>query len=538
MLLWRAVTPRTTDAHATRWRRTLLIAGLLLAIAAVVALSVATRLTPHLRNRVVSALNARFESEVALESLQVGVFPTPEVSGGGLVLRHNGRTDVPPLISVRAFTGSAGLMGLFATPLSLRQVTLNGLTIHVPPGGIRTGGATDSTPAPAADAADVRESRLPSLVIERITADDARVEIASRNPRKEPRRFDIHNLVMHGFRPDAPADFTAVLTNPVPRGDIDTSGAFGPWLAATPARTAVRGRYVFKHADLDTIKGLGGILSSTGEYSGVLERISVSGDTDTPDFRLDSGRRPVPLKTRFRAVVDGTNGNTVLERVDATLADTPIHASGGIIREEHVKGRRISLDVSIDGGRMEDVLRLAVDTATPPLTGRVSVQSTVLVPPGEGKVIDRLQLDGRFSLSQARFTSYDVQKRITMLSQRARGDTGDVAGASVVSNMHGRFVLKDGVLRLSELTFAVPGAVVRLDGTYGLRTQTMDFTGDLLLDATLAQTTTGAKATIAKILQPLFRSAKGGTKLPIRVTGTREKPQFGLDIKRALTPGP
>ena len=86
VLLWRAVTPRTTDAHATRWRRTLLIAGLLLAIAAVVALSVATRLTPHLRNRVVSALNARFESEVALESLQVGVFPTPEVSGGGLVL--------------------------------------------------------------------------------------------------------------------------------------------------------------------------------------------------------------------------------------------------------------------------------------------------------------------------------------------------------------------------------------------------------------------------------------------------------------------
>ena len=182
---------------------------------------------------------------------------------------------MPPLISVRAFTGSAGLMGLFATPLSLRQVTLNGLTIHVPPGGIRTGGATDSSPAPAADAADVRESRLPSLVIERITADDARVEIASRNPRKEPRRFDIHDLVMHGFRPDAPADFKAVLTNPVPRGDIDTSGAFGPWLAATPARTAVRGRFVFKHADLDTIKGLGGILSSTGEYSGVLERIAV-----------------------------------------------------------------------------------------------------------------------------------------------------------------------------------------------------------------------------------------------------------------------
>ena len=71
----------------------------------------------------------------------------------------------------------------------------------------------------------------------------------------------------------------------------------------------------------------------------------------------------MPLKTRFRAVVDGTNGNTVLESVDGMLAETPIHARGAIVREEGAKGaRRISLDVSIDGGRMEDVLRLAVDT--------------------------------------------------------------------------------------------------------------------------------------------------------------------------------
>ena len=98
-------------------------------------------------------------------------------------------------------------------------------------------------------------------------------------------------------------------------------------------------------------------------------------------------------------------------------------------------------------------------------------------------MIDRLQLDGRFTLAQARFTNYDVQKRITMLSRRARGETEMSDGASVVSNLHGGFVLRDGVLRLSGLTFAVPGAVVRLDGTYALRTQAMDFTGDLLLDA-------------------------------------------------------
>ncbi len=503
-----------------------------------IVLSLITRLTPHVRDRVLEALNGRFQSQVQIETLQVAIFPTPEVSGTGLELRHNGRTDVAPLITVRSFAGRAGLAGLIATPLSLSSVDLEALTIHVPPGGVRTGERTTPASAGQSDSASGRaRSRLPSLVIGRITATHALVEIASRDALKPPRRFDIHDLVMNEFRPDAPAGFKASLTNPVPRGDIQTSGEFGPWKAADPAQTPVRGRFEFKNANLDTIKGLGGILTSLGEYSGVLERIAVSGETDTPAFQLDSGRRAVPLKTRFRAVVDGTNGNTVLESVDGTLAQTPIHARGAIIREKGVKGRRIALDVSIDGGRMEDVLRLAVDSAQPPLTGRVSVASKVLVPPGEGKVIDRLQLDGRFTLAEARFTSYDVQKKITMLSHRARGETDDVGGESVVSNLHSSFVLRDGVLRLSGLSFAVPGAVVRLDGTYALQTQAMDFKGDLLLEATLAETTTGAKAVLGKIFQPLFRGPKGGSKLPIQVSGTRDKPQFGLDLKRALTPG-
>jgi hypothetical protein len=521
----------------SRIRSSLLVAGLLLAIGSVVALSVASRLTPHLRERVVSAINTRFQSKVEIASLQVAVFPRPEVSGTGLVLRHNGRTDVAPLITIRSFVGGAGLGGLFATPLSLRTIDLDGLTIHVPPGGVKAG-----TPAaPGAGGRDRDNGRdstgFPSLVIARITAKQALVEIIPRDTSKLPRRFDIHDLVMNDFRQDGPATFTARLTNPVPRGEIDTTGEFGPWIAEDPSRTAVRGHYSFTNADLDTIKGLGGRLHSAGDYAGVLERIAVKGETDTPDFQLDSGRRPVPLKTRFVAVVDGTNGNTVLETVDGLLAQTPIHARGAILRDRDVKGRRISLDVSIDGGRIEDVLRLAADTASPPLTGRVSVESTVLVPPGEGKVIDRLQLDGRFTLAEARFTSYNVQKRIATLSRRARGDTGDVGGESVVSNLHGRFLLRDGLLRLSGLTFAVPGAVVRLDGTYALDTQTMDFAGDLLLDASLAETTTGAKAILGKVFQPLFRGPKGGTKLPIRIGGTRNKPEFGLDIKRALTPG-
>ena len=98
-----------------------------------------TRSSPWLRDRVVSALNERFRSRVGLAGLQVTAFPRPGVSGSGLELRHNGRTDVPPLFSIRSFSGSAGLYGLFASPLHLNDITLDGLTIQIPPGGMRLG---------------------------------------------------------------------------------------------------------------------------------------------------------------------------------------------------------------------------------------------------------------------------------------------------------------------------------------------------------------------------------------------------------------
>jgi hypothetical protein len=59
----------------------------------------------------------------------------------------------------------------------------------------------------------------------------------------------------------------------------------------------------------------------------------------------------------------------------------------------------------------------------------------------------------------------------------------------------------------------------------------------LLLDASLRETTSGFKAFIGTIVQPLFRRKGGGSKIPIRIGGTPARPEFGLDVKRALLPG-
>ena len=87
-----------------------------LAAALAVIVSIGTRSTPHVRDLVVDALNQRFRSQVELGSLAVDAFPRPAITGSGLRLRHNGRTDVEPLIAIESFSASAGLWALATAP--------------------------------------------------------------------------------------------------------------------------------------------------------------------------------------------------------------------------------------------------------------------------------------------------------------------------------------------------------------------------------------------------------------------------------------
>jgi len=528
-------------------RRGWVAVAILFAVVLATLASLFTRVTPHVRDLAVKALNERFDSETEIATLQVSIFPQPEVSGTGLVVRHKGRRDVAPLITIKSFSASATIPGLIFKQLHLKTIDLEGLEIHVPPGGLRGAGLAvpkegeTKAPKPGNDPGDDK-SRQPlsdrsPILIDTIRSRAARLQIDPRDTAKLPRVFEIHDLVMTDFGFDRAAAFEARLSNWKPAGEIHVKGTFGPWNTSDPRMTALGADYSFDNANLDTIKGIGGILSSKGRFHGVLERIRVEGTTDTPDFRVDVAGQPVRLQTRFSAVVDGTNGNTWLDPVEATLAGSShIVARGEVVRSQDVKGRKIYLEVTIDDARMEDILKLAIKSKQTPLTGHMKMQTTFLLPAGEADVPQRLQLDGAFSIAKARFTSFNVQQRIDTLSRRGRGDTGN-SGPSVVSNLSGRFVMKDGRIRLRDLTFSVPGSAVQLAGSFDLKSEQLDFGGHLLLDASLSETVTGFKSVLVKLAQPFFRRPGGGTKVPIRVSGTPEKPTFGVDVKKALTPG-
>ena len=318
---------------------------------------------------------------------------------------------------------------------------------------------------------------LQRVIIDRFEAPDTVITLIPKRAGKQPKVFTVHHLVMDSLGVNQTIPYIATLTNPVPKGEIETSGTFGPWNVAHPARTPVTGKYVFANANLDTINGLAGVLSSTGEFRGPLNRIEVQGTTDTPNFQVDVGGQPVPLKTRFTAVVDGSDGDTYLQQVDASFLDTSMTAHGAVIGLEGVPGRRIEVDVNMQNGRIEDLLRLAVQSDKPILLGAARLQAKLVIPPEKKKVIDKLQLRGEFVLSKAKFTDAGVQTKLTGLSRRGQGMDKDEAMGDVLSNLRGRFSVDNAAVQFSSLTFSVPGAAVELAGRYGLRDELIDFRG-------------------------------------------------------------
>jgi hypothetical protein len=521
-----------------RWIAIAAVAGLLVASLASLALRIPFS-SEKLRSRVVATLADRLDSEVELGELTLHLFPRLHVVGTGLAIHHKGRRDVPPLISAEKFTVDADLVGLWRRHVA--HVRLDGLKIQVPPGNRRDDDTereaekdAKSLPLGSSNRGHVAAGR--QVVIDVVEAPEAAVIIIPRNPEKTPKTWYLHTLYVHSVSANTTMPFEALLTNGVPPGQIATEGSFGPWHRDDPGHTPVNGAFTFKNADLSVFKGISGILSAKGTYEGRLATIDVHGETDTPDFMVNISGHKVPLHTKYHAIVDGTNGDTTLERIDASFLRTALVAKGGVYDVKGVKGRRVTLDITMDQARIEDVMMLAVKTPKPPMTGALRLGTKFDLPPGDQDVVDKLRLSGHFAIGGGRFTDADVQSKINEMSVRALGKTGDGEPTpKVASDFSGQFALGGGVLALNRLTFNIPGAIVELKGQYALQRETLAFLGNLFMDAKVSEATTGWKSVLLKVVDPLFRK-NGRTVIPLKISGTRNKPAFGMDVRRVFKP--
>jgi hypothetical protein len=534
--------------------------GLLLAaagLAAIVAV-LAHRAEPFLRARIVEELQERFHARVELDSfhLAVGVglvgewgvwaegkglriWPPAQVVGvtvpGQAEPATAGGGAAKPLVEVEEFRFHAPLRFEPGKPIPISVVRMKGLVVDLPP---RSHFGHD-----AAGAGKSETGRgVLRFELDGIECGGAHLTLETSKPGKLPMEIAIARFKLTKIGSGDAMAFDAELTNPRPVGTIHTTGTVGT-SRADLGEDPISGDYRFEHANLADFKGIAGILSSTGHYQGTVRDLVVDGETDTPDFRLRPFDNPLPLHTKFHAKVDGTNGDTRLEPVDATLGHSHFTTQGQIVRVPAVgagsaqqsAGHDIALTIDVDRARIEDFLRLASRGGTPILTGAVTMKAALHIPPGAPPVHERMRLNGSFVLDQAEFSSKKIQDGIAQLSARGQGrprEAKTADAAQVRSRMEGDFQMADAVIALSRLTYTVPGATIQLKGTYGVEGGALDFAGAAKMEATVSEMVGGWKGMLLTPLDRHFEKNGAGTEIQIQVKGTREQPEFGVDFGR------
>jgi hypothetical protein len=142
-------------------------------------------------------------------------------------------------------------------------------------------------------------------------------------------------------------------------------------------------------------------------------------------------------------------------------------------------------------------------------------------------------LKGGYTLRQIHFTNPEMQDKVDMLSLRAQGDPKDAkpGAEDVHSEMVGQFVLGAGKLSFSKLNYTLPGATVALTGEYSLDGDRFEFAGKVRTDAKVSQMMASRwKSLLLKPVDPFFKKNGSGAEIPVKISGTKSAPKFGLDL--------
>jgi hypothetical protein len=504
----------------------------LLFVAGVLAVLLAHR-WPFTRDQLAKALQAQSDSAVQMASFRQTYFPHPGCVAEQVVIAEAQNHGTAPLISIRRLTVEGSYPGLLFHRVS--RIRAEGLHLTVPPPAQRNAGAA---PLPMAT-----PSATSGVTIGEIIADGSVVEFAVNERRKQPVVFEIANLSLHDVADNRPLLFEARVRNPKPPGDIQVKGSLGPWKSGDAGQSPISGNYTFEHADLGVFHGIAGTLSASGKFNGVLEHIDVEGTTHVPDFQVVKAAHPLDLGTQFHAVVNGRNGDVALDPVRAHFAKTNIVGEGDVVGASGQQGKTLSILLTSQAGRVQDLLRMFVRADPPPMSGPITFRARALLPPEQRPFLKKVRLEGDFGIVGAKYAGAHTQRSVDILSARARGqadkieddqeadkkngtDKTDQDLEHVISNVKGHVVLQNAVANFTHLSFDVPGAAAQVDGTYDLLTEKIDMKGIVRLDTKLSKATTGVKSFLLKIVQPRTNQKNQGSLVSVRITGTYGHPSF------------
>ena len=495
-------------------RVSLVFAGLVLAAIVVLVVRWPFRLAA-----VVKQLQEEGLGKVEVGGFHQTYFPRPGCVLQKVRFQHNPKPGTPPLITIETVRIEGSFSGLFAE--HVKRIRAEGMHIIVPP---KSADEHFQTP------------QRSSVVIDELVADGAVLEVP--HAQNQLLKFSFHNFDLSDIGSNGPAIFHARFSNPVPPGEITATGKLGPWNADDFGKTAASGEYQFSQADLSVFHGIAGLLSSSGKFSGVLDHIEVHGDTDVPQFTVTSSSHQVQLRTQFRAEVNGQNGDTSVKQVLATFLKTTVLAQGSVAGENGQQGKTTSVELTSKNGRIQDILLLFARAERAPMSGITSFHAKVTLPPGGRPFLEKVDLQGDFGIDAGTFSNANTQEGVNHMSEgallpgkdRNKTEKREEDSETVLSDLKGHVLLKDGIARFSDLSFSVPGASARMQGTYNLINEKIDLRGTLKTESQPSNTTSGVKSLMLKVLNPFFKKKRVGYVMPVKITGTYEHPLFGLDL--------
>jgi AsmA-like protein len=491
-----------------RSRRWILVVALVL-LAVLIGLGILYRKAwPFTQTAVIEDLAEASDSTVTIRSYRQTFFPSPGCIIEGLEFRHGNRQF--KLITIDKLIVQGSYSGILRRHVP--RVTAIGARVFIPPFGSEM----------------TFKSEHSEIVVDEILANGSFVEFMSDDPHAEPFRFDVHEARLNDVRWETPILYHLKFHNPNPPGEIVVHGSFGAWAHGHPQDTPLSGEYTFDHADLSVYGGVGGLLASKGKFGGALQHIDITGTTETPDFVVKSGGHKVKLSSHFDAYVDAMHGDTFLKRVDVRFGKTNVIAEGSVAGSKEHKGKEALLRLTAKQARIEDLLGLFV-TNKAPMSGGAAIMTQVQIPSGDESFLKRVRLHGTFGIDDGSFTDAHTQQNVNELSEGARGDKMDDT-ETALTDLRGRVQLTRGIAQFTDLTFGIPGARARMQGTYDILNYKIDLHGRMRVDSKISKTETGFKSLMLKVMDPIFKKKKKGEVVPVRITGTYQKPQFGLDL--------
>lgn len=541
--------------------RTLLLAASAFLLALLIGGIILATHWPFSQPRITQGFEEAFPVTATFQNFHSTYFPHPGFEADNAAFTRLGLPPgTAPIVTVQHITLQANYLDLFLRPGYVSRMILTGFRVHVPALGSQHPQNTNWHETKST-------TRLGELV-----ADNSVLDI-DRSDFHDPLHFDIHSLKVSNLSRDNPMSYTVALHIPLPPGDVDAHGRFGPWNSADPGQTSVSGEYTFRNADLSVFKGIGGILSAEDSFQGSLQHIETRGTIDVPDFYVTYTHHPVHVSSEFHAFVNGTNGDVTLDRVSSSWLQTNVLAKGEIVGHPGEHGKTAAIDLSVRDGRIQDVLRLFVRAPKSPLDGTANFSAHVVIPPEPRPFLQRVRLTGDFRVSDARFVKTSTQASVDTLSDRARGekpkdpqppppnpaansvsnsDANSKAASNtdpnpdpnpdelerVISNLSGHVELRNAIATMSDLSFTVPGASALMHGTYDIHSEAVALHGTLKTEAEFSDLTSGFKSVLLKPFNSLFKRKHAGAEIPVHLLGTYQHPETGLDLPDKKAPAP